>query len=314
MYGRVGKRSVLGISEFLGIDKLNSYFFIMKNNYCYFNGQLIPFSEARLQLNDLGLIRTYGIFDYLRTYDGSPFQLKAHLDRLENSAAFLHLDLSKSQEEITGIIDELLYLRENKKQEVGIRVVLTGGYSSDGGTFEGCPNLFITCEDLVPIPESYYKEGIKVISYPYQRHLPEIKTTNYLPIYLLQKEKEFHQAQDVLYYNQNKISECSRANFFIFQGKQLLTTKEDILKGITRQVVLDLAQEFFEVHETDIFLKDLEKADEAFKTGSAGEITPIVQVDDMIIGQGRVGENTQKLMQAFQDYTHTRLEEKANLA
>lgn len=275
----------------------------MENNYCFLNGEWMPFSEAKIHVNDLGVLRGFGIFDFLRTYNKVPFHVESHIRRLENSAQFLNLDIPVSFEEVIKMVQNLIDFQKKNPLELGIKLTLTGGFSLDGTTFEGKPNFFVTCQDMPQIPAHYYSEGIKVITYHYQRHLPEIKTTNYLPIYILQKEREQKQAQDLLYHDQNRISECPRANFFMFRGDQLLTPKYGTLKGITRQIVLDLAQDYFEVIETDFSLEDLlSEGSEAFKTGSAGELTPIVQVDEHLIADGKVGKNTRKLMRMFQKY------------
>ncbi|NJO01993.1 MAG: hypothetical protein HC880_10140 [Bacteroidia bacterium] len=102
------------------------------NFYCYLNGRYMPLGEASIALNDLGLLRACGVFDYLRTYEGHPFKLKSHLQRLAHSAAFVNLALPHSLEEIAAIIEDLLYLRPDKSQDVALRLVLTGGLSEDG--------------------------------------------------------------------------------------------------------------------------------------------------------------------------------------
>ncbi len=278
----------------------------MHANYCYFNGQILPFAETQIHLNELGLLRGFGVFDFLRTYQSVPFELEAHWQRLKNSAHFLDLDLLISVEQANSIVDELLFLRDEPKPEVGFRMVLTGGFSENGSSYEGHPNFFITTETLNPIPEKYYQEGVKVITYEYQREFPQIKTTNYLALYLARDKMKKAQAQDVLYHRDGLVSECSRSNFFVFLGEKLLSPQTGALPGITRQIVLDLAQAHFEVEARDITTEELSQAEEAFKTGTMAEIMPIVQIDEQRIHQGKVGQRTQKLMQLFRDYHQAR--------
>ncbi|MCU0448161.1 MAG: aminotransferase class IV [Microscillaceae bacterium] len=277
----------------------------MQENYCYFNGTLLPFTEAKLALNDLGLWRGYGIFDYLRTYHGRPFKLAKHYARLERSAAAVGLELPLGLSAIEEITEELLYERAENATDVGFRWVLTGGYTDNGTNPSGPPNFFITTESLVKIATSDYTEGVKVITYEHLRELPEIKTTNYLSIYLNQSAMQAQNAKDVLYVKNGLISECTRTNFFLVKGNTLITPDTHILRGITRQIVLDIAPEVFaQVELRPLSLAELSEADEAFKVGTTNEVMPVVQIDDIRIGQGKPGTLTQKLMQVFQNLVH----------
>ncbi|NJL14716.1 MAG: aminotransferase IV [Microscillaceae bacterium] len=265
------------------------------------NGAVRPFAETFLQLNELGLLRGFGVFDYLRTYQGVALHLEAHLRRLANSVRFLHLDWEWSHSQLADILDELLYLRANREADVAFRLLITGGYSDNGTDFQS-PNFFITTETLAEIPAYYYTEGTKVILYEYQRQFPRIKTTNYLSSYLVRPALQAQKAQDVLYHQNGQISECSRSNFFIFKGDTLITPSEGVLEGITRQTVLRLAEARFKVEVRPLGIEELAEADEAFKTGTRAEIMPIVQVGAQRIGKGRVGAKTQALRHDFFEY------------
>jgi branched-chain amino acid aminotransferase len=274
----------------------------MQENYCYLNGALLPFSEAKLALNDLGLWRGYGVFDYLRTYQGKPFKLPEHYARLEKSAQYLDLSVPLSLSAMTEICEDLLYERADNEGDVGFRWVLTGGYTNNGTTPNGPPNFFITTESLIPIPITDYTQGVKIISYEHLRELPEIKTTNYLPIYLNQKAMQRQNAKDILYVKNGIISECTRTNFFLVKGNTLLTPDQNILKGITRQIVLDMASEVFaQVELREVNFSEIQTADEAFKVGTSNEIMPVVQIDEQLIGNGKPGILTQQLAQVFQN-------------
>jgi branched-subunit amino acid aminotransferase/4-amino-4-deoxychorismate lyase len=276
----------------------------MSNNHCFFNGQIISFSEAKMSLNDLGLWRGYGVFDFARTYQGQPFKLIEHLQRLQKSAEFVRLNLPLSLSAIEEIIEELLFMRENPGMESGIRLVLTGGYTDNGTLPAGGPNFLITIENLPKLDPKDYKEGVKVITYEHLREFAEVKTTNYLPIYITQSAMQEAGAKDVLYCKNGLISECTRNNFFAIKNKKLITPKNGILKGITRQIIMDLGQQIFEkVEERDFHYDELKIMDEAFKTGTNLEVMPIVAVDNQLIGQGKVGFFTQEVMKAYADYT-----------
>jgi branched-chain amino acid aminotransferase len=274
----------------------------MQDNYCYFNQQILPFSELSLRFNDLSILRGFGIFDYLRTYQGIPFRIRHYLQRFSNSAQSLELQLPISQEAIEELIEELLFLRVEKSDDVGIRLLLTGGYSSDSVHSE-IPNLFIGIEHLHTFKPELYSEGIKVITYSHQRYIPEIKSTSYLPVYATAKKLREAQAQDLLYHSSGKISECTRSNFFMIRGNTLITPKDGVLMGITRHTILELAKDYLEIEERDVSIEELSQADECFKTSSSQLIVPVVQIDDRLINQGKVGAKTFQIQKLFAQYT-----------
>ena len=95
--------------------------------------------------------------------------------------------------------------------------------------------------------------------------------------------------------------------FFIFKGNMLITPKEGMLQGITRQVILDIAPSEFKVEERDINIRELKEADEAFKCGTSNEITPVIQIDEHQIGNAKVGNNTKKLMKMLKEYINQKI-------
>ena len=98
-----------------------------------------------------------------------------------------------------------------------------------------------------------------------------------------------------------EVTEGTRANFFIFIGRKLITPREGVLFGITRKAVLDLARDEFEVFEAPVRYDELRKADEAFLTSTTKEVLPVVCVDDITIGTGKPGPNTLRLLARFRD-------------
>lgn len=274
------------------------------SNYCYFNGDILSEEEIRFQINDLGILRGYSVFDLLRTYNFTPFRLDDYLIRFENSVKSFDMHLPIDKELIKEKIEELLFWRADKSKDIAIRLLMTGGYSENGFKAPESPNFLIRIEDLHPSPAKFYEEGVKIITHEYQRELPEIKTTNYSRALVINKAMLVQKAVDALYHLDGNISECTRNNFFIFKGSTLVTPKNNILRGITRKTVLELAKSKFEVEERDIYLEELKEATEAFKTGSNTSIMPIVQIDELKINKKIVGPNTQALMQMLHDYAH----------
>jgi len=268
--------------------------------YCYLNGKILPLYKAGISLRDIGILRGYGVFDFIRTYNGKLFAFKEHYMRLKNSAKILNLKIPISEKELKEVIKKLI--SKNKMKESNIRMVLTGGESSDAITYHSS-SFYILIENPKIFYESIYKKGIKLITYEYLRSIPSAKTLDYIMAVKLQPLKKRQKAFEILYTYKGNILEATTSNFFLFIKDTLITPKENVLFGITRQCVITLAKNIFKIEERQISLKELESATEAFITSSNKEIVPVIKIDNKIIGNGKVGNNTKKLMQLFRTFT-----------
>jgi branched-chain amino acid aminotransferase len=268
----------------------------------FINGSYVQEKEAKISVLDLGLLRGYGVFDYLRTYGGKPFHLWDHLQRLQYSASEIGLDLPYSLKEISEIIDHILV--SNKLKEAGIKIIVTGGISSDQFTPQQQSTLVIFAYPLATYPKHCYTEGIPVITTQLARSLPFCKTTQYIPgIVALQKGDK--NALEALYLNdRNEILEGTTSNFFGIKNDTLYTCCSDaVLTGITREVVLNLAEKHFPIRLERIHYEEVETLSEAFLTASNKEVMPITKINSQPIGSGTVGPVTQKIMDLFVKYT-----------
>jgi branched-chain amino acid aminotransferase len=131
------------------------------------------------------------------------------------------------------------------------------------------------------------------------RELPEYKTTNYIRAVNLQNWRKEEGAIEILYTYDNEILECATSNIFIVKDKILITPNENILKGVTRKVVLELAEGKYKTEERPIYEEELKNADEIFITSSFKDIVPIVKIDDFKIANGQVGPITKELIKEF---------------
>ncbi|WP_017318359.1 aminotransferase class IV [Mastigocladopsis repens] len=273
-----------------------------KDLISYVNGKYVPSDQASLPVNDLGIVRGYGVFDYLRTYNGVPFRLREHVQRLQNSAELIGLNLPWSTEEIEAITQETL--KRNNLPEANIRIVVTGGSSADFITPPEQPSLVVIVSPISQYPVEYYEQGVKVVTVEMERFIPNAKTLNYISAIMALQQAKRASAIDALYVNQqNHVLEGTTTNFFVFRDSQLITPKDNILHGITRNVVLELAKNRFEIVEKPIYYSDLNSCEEAFITSSTKEIMPVVQIDELQISNGKPGEKTQILMHLFNNYT-----------
>jgi branched-chain amino acid aminotransferase len=259
--------------------------------YCTVNGNLFDATKATLGINDLALQRGYGIFDYFKILNGRPIFLEDHLDRFYRSAATMRLPVGFSKEAVKGMIHELIEI--NDIPDSGIKILLTGGYSTDGFRM-GVPNLVITHAPL-PTYGSFQINGIKVITHRHQRQLPEIKTIDYLMAVWLQPYLEERQAQDVIYHDGKLVTECPRSNIFIVtKDNRILTPAKNVLKGVIRKQLLNLEHRY-PVAEADLTLDDLYEATELFITSTTKNILPVIQVNDRLVGNGDPGPVTRSL-------------------
>jgi len=268
----------------------------MTNYFCYFNGNFLPLKEIRISPFDLGLLRGFAVFDYFLVLNKKPVFVDHHLARFDKSAHFLWPDFRYSSLEIKQIIQKLI--QKNNLEQGAIRLVLTGGESPDGKTFQK-GSFFILIENYTPLPKQFYQKGVKLITQEYQRFLPEFKTTNYFLSILNQPRLKKEKALEILYIWQGNVLEASTSNFFIFKKDSLITPKKNILLGITRKKVLELAQRHFQVEERNLKWSEVLKADEAFLTATGKGVLPVTKINQYKIGSGQPGPKTKFLMELF---------------
>ncbi len=269
-----------------------------KNAWWYIGGQWVHPDVATISINDIAVLRGYSVFESLRTYNHLPFHLDEHLTRLYRSSILIEMEIPWSSEQIAGVVREII--ARNEYQHATIRLLITGGESEDSILPSGKPTLAVLITPLGERDMERFASGCKLITTKLQRISPEAKTANYIAAVRALKEATRRGAADALFVNeQGHVLEATRSNFFIFRGNILVTPREGILIGITRNVVLELAQGRFAVEERAILLEELALADEVFITSSSREITPVVQIDDLVIGGGKPGPRTYELEQRF---------------
>jgi len=266
----------------------------------YIDGHWVHPHEASISINDTAILRAYSVFESLRTYDRRPFHLDEHLARLYRSAELIDLDIPYSREQIAAVVREVI--ERNAYKHATIRIFVTGGETEDSILPTGKPVLVVLITPLGERDMQRFAQGIKVITTHLQRIMPEAKTNNYVAAVRALKEAARHNAADALFVNeQGHVLEATRSNFFIFRGDTLVTPRRGILIGVTRNVVLNLAHGRFPVEERPVLLDELSLVDEAFITSSSKEILPVVQIDDLVIGDDKPGPRTNEMEQRFID-------------
>lgn len=263
----------------------------------FLNDRFIDEKEASIGINDLSIQRGFGIFDFFRTGRNIPLFLDDYLDRFFNSAKQLHLQPLYNREDLKRIIFELI--GKNRIETSGIKMLLTGGYSIDG--FEpGSPNFIITQQPVEVSSEEKFEQGLSIILHRYLRDLPSVKSINYLMAVYLREKLVAEKADDVLYFDNGQILEFPRSNVFIVtNNKTVVTPGNNVLKGITRKKVLEVAPKHFRTEERQITPEELADAAEVFLTSTTKRLLPVLKIDGKPVGDGKPGEVTKELYDLF---------------
>jgi branched-chain amino acid aminotransferase len=261
----------------------------------FVDGEFMPAESAVIPVDDLALMRGYGVFDYLRTYAGKPLHLQEHVARLICSANKIGLELPWGAVDIIRIVEETL--ARNDLPDANVRILITGGSSSDFITPEGHPRLLVLVTPVVPKPPEWYEKGVKIITFPSSRTIPGAKSIDYIPATMALGKAKQVGAVEALYVEEGGlVLECTTSNIFAVKGGVVITPGDEILAGITRKTVLALAKAHHPIEIRDLTLDELLAADEVFITGSGKGLVPVVQIDAGVIGDGRPGPVTRGLM------------------
>ena len=269
----------------------------MEQTY-YVDGQFVEASEAVIPVDDLAIMRGFGVFDLLRTLNGQPLFLRGHIQRLEESARRIGIKLPWSQRQLVDIVMDTLH--RNSFQESNIRIVVTGGSSPDFITPQGKPRLLVLVTQAPMLPQEWYTDGVKIITFFSERSIPGAKSIDYVAATIALKQARDQGAIEAVYVDHNRhVLEGTTSNIFALINGSLVTPARGILNGITRKAVLQLAAKTLTVETRDMDLDELRSADEVFITGTNKMIVPVVHVDNSPIGKGGPGQATRELMRAF---------------
>jgi len=280
----------------------------------FIDGKYYDERQAKISVFDHGLLYGDGVFEGIRAYNGRVFKLKEHIDRLFWSAKSLMLQVPLNPAEMMAAVVETC--RRNKVRDGYIRLVVTRGEGTLGLNPRSCKNpaVIIIAGKIQLYPQELYQRGMEIVTVPTARNLhsalnPAIKSLNYLNNILAKIEANNAGCEEAIMLNaEGFVAECTGDNLFIVSGGRLLTPPlwAGALYGITRRVVMELAAEAgVEVGEANLTRHELFNADECFLTGSAAELMPVVKIDGRIIGNGKPGSLTQKLVGLYHSLTKT---------
>ncbi|NPA34556.1 MAG: hypothetical protein GXO48_06495 [Chlorobi bacterium] len=249
----------------------------MLKRWHWIGGRFAEKDELQVSARLLGLLRGWAIFDYFLSVGGelSPIT-DLYLDRFYTSASRLKLEVPVSREDLKELLRELINLNGGIQ---AFRLVLSAGESSDGWNPDGKPVLMIFSEAISEVPQQWFSKGISLKTYQFLRPLPQVKTTFYVVGKLAQMDAD---TDDVLFVYGGNVLETPRSNIFFVKDNALITAGNNVLKGITRKLVIEIAQERgLEIIERDVPLNSISDMDGAFITGTTKPIVPVRQIDDV---------------------------------
>lgn len=275
----------------------------------YIDGKYYPKSQAKISVYDHGLLYGDGVFEGIRAYNGVVFKLREHIDRLYRSARVIMLEIPLTKEEMINAVLETL--RKNNLHDAYIRLIVTRGVGDLGLDPRKCPKpTVIIITDVIKLHSKEAKErGIRALIVwvkrdPVDATSHEVKSLNYMNSILGKIEANVAGFDEAICLDKNgHISEGIAENIFIVKNGKIITppTSTGALVGITRDVIMKLAEKLgYKAVEANITPTDLFTADEAFFTGTAAEVVPIVEVNKRKIGEGKPGPITKRLMQEFE--------------
>ena len=281
----------------------------------YINGKFYGKKNAKISVFDHGLLYGDGVFEGIRSYNRLVFKLREHIERLFESAHTIMLEIPLSRQKMLEAV--VSTLKVNKLKNAYIRIVVTRGVGDlglDPRKCKGNANVIIITDKIVFYPGRLYKEGLEIITVPTVRNLPEalnpqIKSLNYLNNILAKIEANNCGYQEaIMLDSMGYVAECTGDNIFIVKRGELYTPPQCMgtLRGITRDTVLEIARSLgIARHEHVLTRHELYISDEAFLTGTAAEIIPVVKVDGRAIGRGLPDKITLRLMKEFKKLTKT---------
>lgn len=265
----------------------------------FINGCFLALEEATVSIDDRGFQFGDAVYEVIRTYRGGPFELAAHLARLDRSARELSLRQPYTRDQWTGWIQQGLSLAGY--QDAKIYIQLTRGIAPREHGFppESRPTVVMTIREFHPLGPEVRRAGVSACTREDLRWgRCDIKSVNLLANVLAREEAKKAGVFEAILVRDGFVMEGAVSNVMVVQSGVVMTAPEGprILSGVTRTVVLELAKkDDIEVQERFIPVDLLYRADEVFLTGTTLEVLGVIQIDGKIIGSGQPGPITRTL-------------------
>jgi branched-chain amino acid aminotransferase len=274
----------------------------------YLNGKMVPVADAKLSVVDHSFLYGDGLFEGIRAYNGRVWRLDEHIERLYNGARVLMIDLPITRKQMRDAIRQSLRL--NGLSDAYIRVTVSRGVALglDPKNVKD-PTVAIMPSKLALYPAEMYEKGLEVVTVSTRVARADsfevrVKSTGKYVSNIQAKLEANRQGagEGLLLNSEGYVAEATGDNIFIISGGRILTppASAGILEGITRAATIEIANTSgYRVEETNLTLFDVYTADEAFLTGTGAEMISMCKLDGRLIGEGKPGPITKKLVQKF---------------
>ena len=279
----------------------------MQEQWISVNGEIILSKEAVISPYDHGFLYGHSLFETMRVYDGKIFSLQAHLKRLEAGSRVLGWTKWFEPEALTSAA--LVAIEKNNLHNASMRLTVSRGTGASRPDPKTCSQVtvIVFAAPFEPPSQEVYEKGWSLSTATIRRNLTSplcsIKAGNYLDNILAKAEAEGKGAKEALFLNTNGgIAEGTMCNVFFVKEGKLITpdTKSGLLPGITRGIVLDIAEQLaIPVEEREVYPEELVGIKEMFITSSLLEIMPVTRLDEQPIHYGRPGEITELLQREY---------------
>jgi branched-chain amino acid aminotransferase len=273
----------------------------------FLNDKLVDADKAYVPVTDSGLLYGAGLFETMRSYNGIVFELDSHLDRLFASAKALSINNPYDKKYFADAVYSVL--KANSLTDARLRLTLTDGPMGQADENRK-PTVIIAATKLQPYPAEYYKKGVLVILSPFRQNpagpLCGHKTTSYYSrLICLNIAHQKNAAEALWFTTDNRLAEGCISNVFLVKNSVLYTplTTTPVLPGVARKTVFEIASKnSIKVSEKDLSIDDLLNADEVFLTNVIMQVMPVVGIEKHTVGNGKVGQTTEKLRNLFEEF------------
>ena len=272
-------------------------------NFVYLNNKFVNFKDAKIHIEDRGFQFSDSVYEVIKVLNNKLLDIDFHIRRLKYSTKELNFNIKINKNFLTKIF--ITIVKMNKLSNGIIYLQITRGLQHREHAYKKNlkPNIIIyTAKKKFNLPNKNYK-GYKAITYPDIRWgRPDIKTTSLLANILAATEASKKGAYETIFFKGKKITEAAHSNVWIIKNNKIIThpANREILRGVTRTVLINLIKnQGFKLIEKEFSLNELFKADEVFITSSGSLVTPIIQVDQTKINNGKIGPMTKALALNF---------------
>lgn len=276
----------------------------------FLDGDYVPAGDARIPVDDRGVLFGDGVFETVRSYEGKPFRLQKHLERMASACRTLQLKQPYLEREVAEAVYALIRDNGLESGNARVRITVTGGPSAGAKTLErgGAAHMFILARPYQPPLDNFYREGVSLVISEIRRNatspLSILKSSNLLDSLIARQYAADQGADDALMLSPSgNLAEATTSNLFMVSGNNVLTPDAacGLLPGITREAIIELCADL-EIPCTQVITgpKDLLSTDEVFLTNSMVEVLPVREIAGQPFGTCP-GPVTRKLTTSYRN-------------